>query len=33
MYSLTRKGKKQLERELRIWDRLSSAVQLVIKKA
>jgi PadR family transcriptional regulator PadR len=33
MYSLTRKGKKQLERELQIWGRLSSAVQLVIEKA
>ena len=32
-YSLTREGKKQLERELRTWDRLSSAVQLLIENA
>ena len=32
-YSLTRDGKKQLERELRTWDRLSSAVRLVIENA
>jgi PadR family transcriptional regulator PadR len=32
-YSLTREGKKQLERELASWDRLSSAVRLVIKNA
>ena len=32
-YSLTREGKKQLERELKIWDRLSSAVQLLIENA
>jgi PadR family transcriptional regulator PadR len=32
-YSLTREGKKQLERELQSWDRLSSAVALVIAKA
>ena len=32
-YSLTREGKKQLERERRSWDRLSSAVQLVIENA
>ena len=32
-YSLTRDGRKQLERELKTWDRLSSAVQLVIEKA
>src|SRR5438093_2658148 len=30
-YSLTREGKKQLERELRNWERLSSAVQLLIE--
>jgi PadR family transcriptional regulator len=30
-YALTREGKKQLDRELRSWDRLSSAVQLVIE--
>ena len=33
VYSLTREGKKQLERELRGWDRLSSAVRLVIENA
>jgi transcriptional regulator len=32
-YVLTREGKKQLERELKSWDRLSSAVQLVIESA
>jgi PadR family transcriptional regulator, regulatory protein PadR len=32
-YSLTREGRKQLERELQSWDRLSSAVQLVIESA
>jgi PadR family transcriptional regulator, regulatory protein PadR len=32
-YSLTREGKKQLERELRTWERLSSAVQLLIARA
>ena len=32
-YALTRQGNKQLERELQSWDRLSGAVQLVIKKA
>jgi len=32
-YSLTREGKKQLERELASWNRLSSAVRLVIQKA
>jgi transcriptional regulator len=32
-YVLTRDGKKQLDRELKIWDRLSSAVQLVIESA
>jgi transcriptional regulator len=33
VYSLTREGKKQLERELKSWDRLSSAVQMVIECA
>ena len=33
VYSLTREGRKQLERELRSWDRLSSAVQLLIESA
>jgi PadR family transcriptional regulator, regulatory protein PadR len=32
-YSLTREGKKQLERELKSWVRLSSAVQLVVDSA
>jgi PadR family transcriptional regulator PadR len=32
-YSLTREGKKQLERELQSWDRLSSAVALLIANA
>jgi transcriptional regulator len=29
-YSLTRTGRKQLEAELKTWDRLSSAVALVL---
>lgn len=32
-YSLTREGRKQLERELKSWDRLSSAVRIVIESA
>lgn len=32
-YSLTREGRKQLERELKSWDRLSSAVRLLIENA
>lgn len=32
-YSLTREGKKQLERELESWNRLSSAVGLLLKRA
>lgn len=32
-YSLTREGKKQLELELEIWKRLSSAVGLLLKRA
>ena len=32
-YSLTREGKKQLERELETWARLSSAVELLIANA
>ena len=32
-YSLTRQGRKQLERELESWNRLSSAVRLVIQDA
>ena len=33
VYSLTRGGRKQLERELESWNRLSSAVRLVIQNA
>jgi PadR family transcriptional regulator PadR len=33
VYSLTPAGRKQLERELKSWDRLSSAVQLLIQNA
>src|SRR5580658_7636637 len=32
-YSLTREGKQQLERELKSWERLSGAVQLLIASA
>ena len=32
-YALTREGKKQLERELKSWERLSSAVQLLLERA
>jgi len=32
-YSLTKAGKKQLAHELNEWDRLSAAVQLVVKHA
>ena len=32
-YLLTKEGKKQLERELQNWQRLSSAVQLLIQNA
>ena len=32
-YSLTREGKQQLERELDSWNRLSSAVGLLLKRA
>lgn len=32
-YALSREGRKQLEKELRSWDRLSSAVRLVIQRA
>jgi len=32
-YSLTREGKKQLDLELEIWKRLSSAVGLLLKRA
>lgn len=32
-YSLTKEGKEQLDRELESWQRLSSAVGLVLKKA
>lgn len=33
IYSLTPEGRKQLERELKTWTRLSSAVQLLIQNA
>lgn len=32
-YKLTREGHRQLDRELESWNRLSSAVQLVLKRA
>src|SRR5262244_3339597 len=32
-YSLTRDGKKQLERELEAWRRLSSAVELLLERS
>jgi transcriptional regulator len=32
-YALTREGRRQLERELKTWERLSSAVQLLIDNA
>ena len=32
-YALTREGRKQLDRELRSWQRLSSAVQLLLDNA
>jgi PadR family transcriptional regulator, regulatory protein PadR len=32
-YALTKEGREQLERELQSWDRLSSAVQLLIQSA
>jgi PadR family transcriptional regulator PadR len=31
-YALTREGKQQLERELETWNRLSSAVRLVLRR-
>lgn len=33
IYSLTKEGKRQLQRELQSWKRLSSAVELVIQGA
>ena len=33
VYSLTRDGRQQLERELATWKRLSSAVGLLLKRA
>jgi PadR family transcriptional regulator, regulatory protein PadR len=33
IYSMTREGRKQLDRELNTWTRLSSAVQLLIETA
>lgn len=32
-YALTREGRKQLDRELKTWKRLSSAVELLIDNA
>jgi PadR family transcriptional regulator, regulatory protein PadR len=32
-YELTREGRRQLERELKSWGRLSSAVQLLLQRA
>jgi len=32
-YALTREGRRQLERELQIWSRLSLAVQHVLQRA
>ncbi len=32
-YKLTREGRRQLDRELESWNRLSSAVQLVLDRA
>jgi PadR family transcriptional regulator PadR len=32
-YSLTRTGKKQLEAELENWDRLTTAIALVLRRA
>jgi transcriptional regulator len=32
-YELTREGRRQLEREIQSWSRLSSAVQLVLERA
>jgi transcriptional regulator len=32
-YSLTKAGRKQLQKELEAWDRLSSAINLVIQEA
>lgn len=32
-YTLTREGRKQLSRELETWERLSSAVQLLLDRA
>ncbi len=33
VYALTREGRKQLDRELKSWQRLSSAVQLLLDNA
>jgi len=32
-YTLTHDGRKQLERELKSWERLSSAVELLLERA
>jgi transcriptional regulator len=33
VYALTREGRRQLERELQSWERLSSAVGLLLERA
>ena len=33
VYALTREGRRQLDRELKTWQRLSSAVQLLLDNA
>jgi DNA-binding PadR family transcriptional regulator len=33
VYSLTREGREQLEKELASWDRLSTAINLVARMA
>ena len=33
VYALTREGRRQLDRELKSWERLSSAVQLLLDNA
>jgi DNA-binding PadR family transcriptional regulator len=33
VYALTAAGRKQLVRELESWDRLSGAIQLVVREA
>ncbi|HVR43213.1 MAG TPA: PadR family transcriptional regulator [Thermoanaerobaculia bacterium] len=33
VYALTAAGRRQLEREMQSWDRLSSAIRMVLKEA